>query len=112
MAVVWAAVCLHVLFSIFVRRSFALTAFGDLTQCGLLLCATVALLANVRVTQNRARIFWGLMGMGCGMWLCAQLMWTYFEVFLRQETPNPFVGDVVLFLHIVPMMAAIALQPD
>jgi len=45
------------------------------------------------------------------MWLCSQLLWTYFEVFLRQEAPNPFVGDVVLFLHIVPMMAAVAVQP-
>lgn len=45
------------------------------------------------------------------MWLCAQLLWTYFEVFLRQEAPNPFVGDVVLFLHVVPMMAALAVQP-
>jgi len=45
------------------------------------------------------------------MWLWSQLLWTYFEVFLRQEAPNPFVGDVVLFLHIVPMMAAVALQP-
>ncbi len=45
------------------------------------------------------------------MWLCAQLMWTYFEVFLRHEAPNPFVGDVILFLHVVPMMAAVAVQP-
>jgi diguanylate cyclase (GGDEF)-like protein len=45
------------------------------------------------------------------MWLCSQLLWTYFEVLLRQEAPNPFVGDVVLFLHIVPMMAAVAVQP-
>jgi hypothetical protein len=45
------------------------------------------------------------------MWLWSQVLWTYFEVFLRQEAPNPFVGDVVLFLHIVPMMAAVAVQP-
>jgi diguanylate cyclase (GGDEF)-like protein len=45
------------------------------------------------------------------MWLCSQVLWTYFEVFLRQESPNPFAGDVVLFLHIVPMMAAVAVQP-
>ncbi len=51
------------------------------------------------------------MGLGCGMWLCAQVLWTYFEVFLRQEVPNPFVADVVLFLHIVPMMAALVVQP-
>ncbi|MBZ5682146.1 MAG: GGDEF domain-containing protein [Acidobacteriia bacterium] len=45
------------------------------------------------------------------MWLCTQLLWTYFEVFLRHEAPNPFVGDVVLFLHVVPLMAAVAVQP-
>ena len=45
------------------------------------------------------------------MWLSAQVLWTCFEVFLRQEAPNPFVGDVILFLHVVPMMAALALQP-
>ena len=45
------------------------------------------------------------------MWLGSQVTWTYFEVYLRQEVPNPFVGDVILFLHIVPMMAALAIQP-
>jgi diguanylate cyclase (GGDEF)-like protein len=45
------------------------------------------------------------------MWLSAQLSWTYLEVFLRQEVPNPFVADIVLFLHVVPMMAALAVQP-
>jgi len=45
------------------------------------------------------------------MWLVSQLMWTYIEVYLRHEAPNPFVGDVILFLHIVPMMAAVAIQP-
>ena len=38
-------------------------------------------------------------------------MWTYFEVFLRKDVPNPFGGDVVLFLHLVPMTAALAMQP-
>jgi len=51
------------------------------------------------------------MGLGLVIWLVSQVMWTYFEVFLRHEAPNPFVGDVVLFLHVVPMMAAVAVQP-
>ncbi len=45
------------------------------------------------------------------MWLVSQVMWTYLEVYVRHEAPNPFVGDVILFLHIVPMMAAVAIQP-
>ena len=51
------------------------------------------------------------MELGFVTWLCSQVLWTYFEVVLRKETPNPFVGDVILFLHIVPMMAALAVQP-
>ncbi len=101
----------HLLVSLLVPRGTALTAFGDLTQCALLLFATIAIGTNIKATCKKARLFWVLMGCGCGMWFCAQALWTYFEVYLRQETPNPFVGDVVLFLHVVPMMAALAVQP-
>ena len=106
-----ALVCVHVLVSLLAPRSIGLTAFGDLTQCALLFLATLFILSNVRTSYKKAQLFWVLMGFGCGMWLCAQVLWTYFEVFLRQEVPNPFVGDVVLFLHVVPMMAALVVQP-
>ncbi len=106
-----AVVCAHILVSVLVPRSTGLTAFGDLTQCFLLFCGTLSILSNVRTSDKKAQRFWALMGIGCGMWLCTQALWTYFEVYLRQEVPNPFVGDVVLFLHIVPMMAALAVQP-
>jgi len=108
---VCAVVCLHVSVTVLASRSIALTAFGDLTQCVLLLCATLSILSNIRTSDKKAQLFWSLMALGCGMWLCVQVLWTYFEVFLRQEVPNPFVADVALFLHIVPMMAALAVQP-
>ena len=106
-----AVVCVHVLVSLLAPRSFGLTAFGDLTQCALLFCATLAIAWNLGTGNKKTQFFWALMTLGCGMWLCSQLLWTYFEVYLRQEVPNPFVGDVVLFLHVVPMMAALAVQP-
>lgn len=108
---VCAVVCVHILVSLLLPRSTGLTAFGDITQSALLLCGTIFISLNVRTSRNQARLFWALMGLGCGMWLCMQLLWSYFEVYLRQEAPNPFVGDVVLFLHIVPLMAALAIQP-
>jgi diguanylate cyclase (GGDEF)-like protein len=92
-------------------RSFALTAFGDLTQCFLLLLATLSILSVALKSTGRTRLFWVLLSFGFAMWLGAQVWWTYFEVFLRQEVPNPFAGDIILFLHIVPMMAALAVQP-
>ncbi len=108
---VCAVVCLHIAISILAPRSFPLTAFGDLLQNTVLLGATVTFLLKVRTAARRARLFWVLMSLGLGMWLISQVGWTYFEIYLRQEAPNPFVGDVILFLHIVPMMAAVALQP-
>lgn len=106
-----AVVCAHVLLSVFVPRGFALTAIGDMLQSVVLLCATLAVLPNLKTAAPKARLFWALMGLGLAMWLASQVLWTYVEIYLRHEAPNPFVGDVILFLHIVPMMAAVALQP-
>src|ERR1039458_3996734 len=111
MGLVCAVVYVHVSVTLLAPRSTGLTAFGDLTQCILLFCATLSILSNIRTSDKKAQLFWSLMALGCGMWLCVQVLWTYFEVFLRQEVPNPFVADVALFLHIVPMMAALAVQP-
>jgi diguanylate cyclase (GGDEF)-like protein len=106
-------VSFEALLSLTVSHSDRLTAFGDVAQCFLLLFASFVILANVRATtEPRSRLFWALLGLGCGTWLCVQVLWTYFEVFLRTDAPNPFVGDVALFLHLVPMMGALALRPD
>jgi diguanylate cyclase (GGDEF)-like protein len=110
-AVVCAVVSAYVLVSLLVPRGFALTAFGDILQNLILLCATIGVVANMRKGPSKTYLFWGLLGLGLAAWLISQLMWTYVEVYLRHEAPNPFVGDVILFLHIVPMMAAVAVQP-
>jgi len=106
-----AIVCAHGSLSLFAPRGFPLTAFGDILQNIVLLGATIVFLFNVKTASPKARLFWGLMGLGLGMWLASQVMWTFVEVIERHEAPNPFVGDVILFLHIVPMMAAVAVQP-
>ena len=95
-------------------RGDTLTLTSDLIQGTLLLVATAAFLPNTlrsRSTTPRARVFWILMSGGMMFWLVYQGMWNYFEVVKRQEVPDPFSGDVVLFLHLVPMMAALAVLP-
>jgi signal transduction histidine kinase len=93
-------------------RGFVLVAVSDLTQLGLLVSGTLALWPTVRANAGRARIFWALMMLGVGFWTVYQGLWCYFELVLRREVPSVFVGDVVLFLHLVPMIAAAAIQPD
>src|SRR3954469_10621874 len=92
-------------------HGFKLLAFSDIAQCLLLLSGVLALALNVFSTKGRTRLFWGLMTLGVLFWVVYQFLWTYFEVYQRKDVPDPFVGDVVLFLHIVPMMAAVAIQP-
>jgi signal transduction histidine kinase len=52
------------------------------------------------------------MGVGFATWLGYQLVWTWVEVIQRRDIPDLFIWDALLFLHIVPMMAALALQPN
>jgi signal transduction histidine kinase len=98
--------------SLILPPNLGLTAASDIIQCLLLLSGTLSFLPNVLGTRGRGRLFWLFMMLGIALWLAYQLLWTYFEVFLRKDVPNPFVGDVVLFLHFVPMMAALALEPN
>jgi signal transduction histidine kinase len=98
--------------SLLIAPGFALNVFSDVTQCVLLLSGTAALLPNITKNHGRTRLFWTLMTIGIFFWLTYQLLWTYIEVVLRQDVPQPFVGDIVIFLHLVPMTAALALQPQ
>jgi signal transduction histidine kinase len=106
-----AAVLAQAFASFLMRPSFALLAISDVAQCVLLFACALSFLPNLFATHGRVRLFWTLMSLGMALWFSYQVLWTYFEVVLRQDVPNPFVGDVVLFLHIVPMMAALALLP-
>lgn len=94
------------------RPSFGLASFSDFIQCALLLCATYSCVPHILNSSNRVRAFWALMGLGLAAWLAYQSLWTYFEAFRGKEVPGIFAGDVILFLHFVPMMAALALQPN
>ncbi|MFZ0479438.1 MAG: histidine kinase dimerization/phospho-acceptor domain-containing protein [Terriglobales bacterium] len=100
--------------SLLLHRGEALTIVSDLIQGALLLIAAASFLPRSWRSNSKAahtRLFWALMTTGISFWLAYQCMWNYFEVIRRQEVPDPFLGDVVLFLHLVPMIAALAVLP-
>ncbi|MBI3644513.1 MAG: HAMP domain-containing histidine kinase [Acidobacteriales bacterium] len=91
---------------------FFRTAMGNLVPL-LVATATVVLTArNAFDSRGHTRLFWGLMTAGMAMWWFNQAGWAWFEVVLRKPVPDPFEGDVVLFLHFVPIMAAVAIRPQ
>jgi nitrogen-specific signal transduction histidine kinase len=109
-AAVAACLAALVLGALILPRSFALTTFSDWIQCILLLSGALSLIPNAVRSHGRVRLFWALLATGMAFWFSYQLMWTYFEVWLRVDVPDLCAGDIILFLHIVPMMAALALR--
>ena len=95
---------------LFLPRGRGLTTFSDLLSLIMLATATFAFFRNA-FAQKHARVFWLLLGFGSLLWTINTSFWTYYEVVLRRDLPDPCAGDVILFIHIVPFMAAIALRP-
>lgn len=107
------AACLAtlVLAALTLPQSFRLTALSDLIQCLLLFSGTVAFIPHAVRSRGRLRLFWSLLATGMGLWFAYQFVWIYFELWLRVDVPDLCAGDIILFLHIVPLMAALALRP-
>jgi len=86
-------------------------AYINIFLCILPLFVNGALLLNTNTPDGRENAFWMLLALGCSLWLAGQSIWTYIEVYQRGFIPELFFGDIVFFLHTVPMIAALALQP-
>jgi signal transduction histidine kinase len=97
--------------SLTVPRGAALTAIIDVGYLLLTLAVGGVMLANAWSTQGANRGFWALMGSGCILWACNEAAWVYYEVFRHASFPEPSLMDVFLFLHLVPMIAAVGLRP-
>lgn len=97
--------------SLSMSSGFGLLAFGDIAQFSLLFLAFLLMLANAVSTRGQTRLFWGLLAAGCLLWSANLALWTLYEVILHRTIPDPFIGDVILFVHVVPFMAAVALRP-
>lgn len=110
-AAVAACLATLILAALILPHSFRLTALSDVVQCLLLFSGTVSLIPHAVKSRGHLRLFWALMATGIAFWFSYQLCWTYFEVWLRQDVPDLFVGDIVLFLQLVPLMAALLLRP-
>jgi signal transduction histidine kinase len=92
-------------------HSFGLVALSDVLQLVLLFSAALSCLPSIFRNHGRTRLFWILMSLGLASWATYQFLWTFLEVQGR-EVPSLWGPDAILFLHIVPMIAALALQPN
>jgi signal transduction histidine kinase len=88
------------------------TFFGDIAQFAIVTFAGIVMLRNGLRSRGAARVFWTLMSLGLFFWDCDLAIWGWYEVVLRVEVPHLTIGDTFLFLHLVPMVAALGARPD
>ena len=98
--------------SLIARPSPGLIAFSDLTALALMLAATGVALANTLRRPGQERSFWALMTLGFSLWACNRVALSYWEIGLHQKVPEIYFFDIILFMHAVPMIAAVAWRPD
>lgn len=105
-----AAVLLYALGPVVIKDEYLRVVLGDgipfLIGMGLLILVA----RNAIDSRGHTRLFWGLMTAGVAMWWFNQGGWLWYEVILQRQLPDPFEGDIVLFLHFVPFMAAAAIR--
>jgi signal transduction histidine kinase len=94
------------------RPSYALTAFGDVAQFFLLTTTTLFFARKGVSARGTSRAFWLLLTLGFAMWSLNMSLWVYNEVLLNRPVPSLPIGEFLLFTKLVPMLAALALQPN
>ncbi len=90
---------------------FLRVAMGDLVALLAITGASILCARNAFDSRGHTRLFWSLMTAGMAMWCFNLSCRAWFELVVRDPLPDPFLGDVVLFLHVVPIMAAVAIRP-
>lgn len=88
-----------------------LTVFADLSQAVLIGFVVAAFACNLAGSRGTTRRFWLLMTAGATLWLFSSATWAYLELVRHVDISAPTFLDIILFLHLVPMMAALATVP-
>ena len=105
-------VLLHASATLVLPRGYATTIAGDALPFIICLIAGGSMLRNGWRAEGVVRTFWWLLALGGILWSVNQGGWTWYETFLHKEPPDAAFVDPVLFLHLVPFIAAVGLLPQ
>lgn len=97
--------------SLTVKQGPVLTAIVDVNYSLITLTVAIGMYRNAWCSNGTARRFWALMATGYLIWDLNQVGWAYCEVIKHTTIPDPWFMDIFLFLHLIPMIAALGLRP-
>lgn len=104
-------VVIKAVLSLAVKPGSALVSYSGVSYFLLLLLATGFAIRNAIQNTLGRRPFWVLLAIAYALWTLDQWIFVYYELVLRVDVPNNSIADPVLFLHVVPLMAAVATLP-
>ncbi len=104
-------VVIKAVLSVAVKPGSFVLSYSMISYFLLLLLATGFAIRNgIRLTLG-SRPFWVLLAIAYGLWSLNQGLKLYYELGRHMDAPDNSIVDPVLFLHIVPLMAAVATLP-
>lgn len=98
--------------SLIAHPSWGLTAFGDIFVLLIMAAAAAVAVANAVSRPGMERSFWAMLAFGFFLWTINEATWTVCETIQHRSVPDPCFVDVILFFHLVPVIAAVAWRPD
>ena len=94
-----------------VKPGSFLVSYSGISYFLLLLLAASFAIRNCIQNTLGSRPFWVLLAIAYGLWALNQGLHLYYELVRHIDAPDSSIADPVLFLHIVPLMAAVATLP-
>jgi len=94
------------------RPSATVSALWDLTQFSLLAIAAFFFAMKGLSARATQRAFWLLIALGFFVLSVNMFLWAYYELWLKRPVPSLPIGEFLLFIKLVPILAALALQPQ
>ncbi len=110
-AVLIGIVALKFFLSLALKQGSLLAASSKISYFLLLLLATGFAIDNAIQNRLGGRPFWVFLAIADGLWALDQWLYIYYDLGLHIDVPDNSIADPVLFLHIVPLMAAAAAFP-
>ncbi len=106
-----AVVVVRAVTSYVLKPGSPLLSYGVLSYFLLLLLAAGFAVRNAIQRTLGSPSFWILFAIGQTLWVLDQGIFLYHQFVLHTDVPENSIADPVLFLHIVPFMAAAAILP-
>jgi signal transduction histidine kinase len=92
-------------------RGIAQIETQDFFKCVVPLFVNACLLSNAASRYRRQNAFWKLLALACTLLLASRLILAYEDLVLHDRSALPLSAELLPYLHMIPLMAALALMP-